>query len=66
MINMDVLRIEERVTIGIDVGESHFREFKSACHRDAHGVTTARDVRSCVKISRKHWSHSLMPTAANC
>ena len=28
MTHNEVLRLEERITIGIDVGESHFHEFK--------------------------------------
>lgn len=45
MLNDVALRLEERVTLGIDVGESHFREFKSAYHRDEHGKVTPRNVR---------------------
>ena len=45
MTSNEFLRLEERITLGIEVGESHFREFKSACVRDADGVFTPRDVK---------------------
>ena len=44
-----ILRIDERISVGIDVGESHFREFKSALVRSAEGISSPRDVK---QISR--------------
>ena len=41
----DILRLEERITIGIEVGESHFREFKSACTRSPNGDLIPRNVK---------------------
>ena len=40
-----ILRIDERISIGIDIGESHFREFKSACVRSADGIIAPRNVK---------------------
>ena len=45
----NILRLEERITIGIEVGESHFREFKSACVRDATAELTPRNVKEVCK-----------------
>ena len=45
MVTDDILRLEERVTIGIEVGESHFREFKSAFTRSANGDSIPRNVK---------------------
>ena len=45
MINTEVLRLEERITIGLDVGESHFREFKSACERTSDGALSPRMIK---------------------
>lgn len=42
----EILRLEERVAIGIEAGESHFREFKSALERDESGATRERDFKS--------------------
>ena len=41
----EILRLEERITVGIDVGESHFREFKSACTRNSEGTLSPRNVK---------------------
>lgn len=43
--NTDILRIEERVRLAIQLGESHFREFKSAWEGQA-GRKTHRQVKS--------------------
>ena len=45
MTTTELLRLEERITIGIDVGESHFREFKSACSRNAELSMVPRNVK---------------------
>ena len=45
MIGDGILGLEERVNIGIDVGESHFREFKSACGRDSNGDAIPRNIK---------------------
>ena len=42
----EILRLAEKIEIGIEAGESHFREFKSAFDRDAAGKTAARDCKS--------------------
>ena len=41
----EVLRLDERILVGIDVGESHFREFKSAYTRNAEGLVYPRNVK---------------------
>lgn len=45
MTSADLLRLEERISIGLDAGESHFREFKSAIVRQVNG-STPRDVKA--------------------
>ena len=45
MIVDNILRLEERVTMGIDVGESHFREFKSAWVQNPSTQPTPRNVK---------------------
>ena len=51
MITHEVLRLEERINIGIEVGESHFREFKSAFERNADGRMTPRNIKAvCVDV----------------
>ena len=45
----EILRLEERITIGIEVGESHFREFKSACVRNPSGDFTPRNIKEICK-----------------
>ena len=50
----EILRLGERLAIGLEVGESHFREFKSALDRDQTGATTPREVkRICKDISAR-------------
>lgn len=44
-----LLRLEERITMGIEVGESHFREFKSAWDRDTKSEPTPRNVKAVCK-----------------
>ena len=47
----DILRLEERITVGIEVGESHFREFKSACVRNANSELSPRNIKDvCTDI----------------
>lgn len=41
----EILRLEDRIAIGIEVGESHFREFKSACERNRKGDLFPRNVK---------------------
>ena len=41
-----LLQLEERITLGIEVGESHFREFKSAWSRDSKSGVTPRNVKA--------------------
>ena len=41
----NVLRLAERIGIGIDIGESHFREFKSACTIGPNSTTMPRPVK---------------------
>ena len=41
----DILRLEERILMGIDTGESHFREFKSAYEQHPSARPTARTVK---------------------
>ena len=38
----EILQLAERISIGIEIGESHFREFKSACSRNANNEITPR------------------------
>ena len=45
MVSDDILGLTERITIGIEVGESHFREFKSACVRNTSGEFAPRGVK---------------------
>ena len=45
----EILRLEERITIGIEVGESHFREFKSALERNEKGEFVPRNVKEVCK-----------------
>ena len=40
-----LLHIDERIAIGIEVGESHFREFKSAWSRGTRSSPTPRNVK---------------------
>ena len=48
----DYLNIEDRIRIALDLGESHFREFKSALHGDPH-AKVARPVKEvCVDIAQ--------------
>lgn len=50
MTQIDILRFEERISVGVEIGESHFREFKSACARDPNGeLTTGRDIKALCK-----------------
>lgn len=42
----DVLRLGERFSIGLEAGESHFREFKSALLRDVKGSASPRELKS--------------------
>ena len=52
MTTNEILRLEERITIGIDIGESHFREFKSACQHSPRGELAPRDVKElCRDVS---------------
>ena len=45
-----ILRLEERINIGVEVGESHFREFKSACARGPSGeFTKGRNIKALCK-----------------
>lgn len=46
---LELLRLEERLRTGIDLGESHFREFKSAFERDAAGNAKLRDPKEICK-----------------
>lgn len=41
----DILRLEERILMGIDIGESHFREFKSAYEQHPSAQPAARKVK---------------------
>lgn len=41
----EALKLEERILTGIDLGESHFREFKSALQRNAEGKIEPRLVK---------------------
>ena len=41
-----LLHLEERITMGIEVGESHFREFKSAWSRDTKSGPAPRNVKA--------------------
>ncbi len=41
----ETLRLEERIVTGIDLGESHFREFKSAYQRSPDGKIEPRPVK---------------------
>ncbi len=45
MASDEILRLEDRIAIGIEVGESHFREFKSACERNRKGDFFPRNVK---------------------
>lgn len=48
----ELLGLNERILKGIELGESHFREFKSARERDKDGNTVRRSVKSiCVDIA---------------
>ncbi|OPY11148.1 MAG: Divergent AAA domain protein [Syntrophus sp. PtaB.Bin138] len=42
----EILKLQERIEIGIEAGESHFREFKSAFDRDSDGKTSPRDFKA--------------------
>ncbi|MDD2921916.1 MAG: ATP-binding protein [Anaerolineales bacterium] len=41
----ETLKLEERILTGIDLGESHFREFKSALQRNTEGKVEPRPVK---------------------
>ena len=41
----NILRLAERIAVGIEIGESHYREFKGACLHDAEGVLQPRNVK---------------------
>ena len=41
----EILRLADRIAIGIEVGESHFREFKSACERNQKGDSFPRNLK---------------------
>ena len=45
MTSDNILRLSERIIIGVDVGESHFREFKSACTRDPNSGVRPRNLK---------------------
>ena len=45
MSSENILRLAERIAIGIEIGESHYREFKSACLHDAGGVLRPRKLK---------------------
>lgn len=42
---VETLKLEERILTGIELGESHFREFKSALQRNADGKLEPRQVK---------------------
>ena len=46
MVLDNILRLEERISMGIEVGESHFREFKSALVHNPSTQPTARNVKA--------------------
>jgi len=47
----EILGLNERILKAIELGESHFREFKSALERDKDGKTSRRQVKSiCTDI----------------
>jgi len=45
MLSEELLRFEERISIGLEAGESHFREFKSALIHQMNGSVEPRDVK---------------------
>lgn len=45
---VEALRLADRITLAVEVGESHFREFKSGLH-GAPGSKTARDLAEMAK-----------------
>jgi ATP-dependent DNA helicase RecG len=46
---LQMLRLEERIKTRIELGESHFREFKSAFQRDVQGHSKPRDLKDMCK-----------------
>ena len=45
LMEVEMLRLEDRIPTGIELGESHFREFKSALEEDAANNAKPRDVK---------------------
>ena len=45
MTSDNILRLPERISIGVDIGESHFREFKSAYTRDPNTGDRPRNLK---------------------
>jgi len=46
---LELLKIEERIRTGLELGESHFREFKSALQRQPNGNLNARNFKDICK-----------------
>jgi ATP-dependent DNA helicase RecG len=46
---LELLKLEERIRTGLELGESHFREFKSAFQRQSNGSLTPRDFKGICK-----------------
>lgn len=52
MSSADFLKREDRISIGLEAGGSHFREFKSAVDQKGSDTSTPRDVKEiCRDIS---------------
>lgn len=46
---LELLKLEDRIRTGLELGESHFREFKSALHRQPDGSATPRTFKDICK-----------------
>lgn len=61
---MELLKLKERVEIATQMGESHFREFKSGFQGPATSKVP-REIKMYAKIFQKHWLLLQMPMVVN-